>query len=94
MNLIFSDCFWSFNHMMNVIFFDLSRQPTVWKSGIMTMPEADIWRSSAEYMFWRAAQSFVIFLEEVFILNLNFLITFLISLFHLKWYWSFSVLEF
>ena len=37
----------------------------------MTMAEAAIWRSSAEYMSWRAALSFIIFLKDVFTLNLG-----------------------
>ena len=40
------------------------------------MPKAAIWRSSAEYMSWRAILTFAIFLEEVSILNLNPLITY------------------
>ena len=59
---------------MNLIFDEVSRQ-LFEIVHIMTMPEASIWRISAEYMFWRAILSFVIFLDKVFILNLNFLIT-------------------
>ena len=56
---------------MNLVFNEFSRQPFEIVN-IMATPEAAIWRCFAEYMFWRATLSFVIFLEEVFILNLNF----------------------
>ena len=55
---------------MNSIFNEVSRQPFE-IADIMAMLEAVIWRSSAEFMFWRDTLSFAIFLEEVFILNLN-----------------------
>ena len=60
--------------MINLIFNEVFRQ-LFEIVDIMTMPEASIWRSSAEYMFWRDILSFLMFLEKVSILNLNFLIT-------------------
>ena len=65
---------------MNRIINEVSRQPFEIVD-IMTMPEAAIWRNSGNLMVWRATLSFVIFLEEVFILNLNFIITYVF--FHL-----------
>ena len=62
--------------MTNLIFNEVCRQPFEMVN-MMAMPEAAIWSSSAKYMFWKATLSFVIFLEEVFILNLNFLITYI-----------------